>query len=267
MASAPRPPRIDEAQARHALVQTGRRLYVRGYIAGGDGNLSLRIGVRTVLTTPTGAHKGYLRPGDLVKTDLGGRTLGRGRPSSELGLHLAVYDLRPDVGAAIHAHPVHAVALSLVGASLDDWILPETVLTLGSVPTTSYATPGTEELPESVRPALARSNAVILARHGSLTVGATLDEAFCRLENLEHTARIVAAARAIGPVQPIPPAQRTRLASIAAQLGLVPLASRVQEPNRRPEEPSPPTADAAAGDTDALVERLAQKVLARLGSA
>lgn len=243
-------------------METGRRLYERGYIAGGDGNLSVRLGARTVLTTPTGAHKGHLRPHELVKTDLGGRTLGRGRPSSELQLHLLVYDLRPDVGAAIHAHPVHAVALSLVGASLDDWILPETVLTLGSVPTATYATPGTEELPASVRPALARSNAMILARHGSLTLGATLHEAFCRLENLEHTARIVAAARAIGPVQSLPPEQRTRLASIAAQLGLVPLAGRLQ-PDGAPPPVQPDGTPSIAPD---MVERVVERVLARLGS-
>ncbi len=221
-----------EDSLRRGICEIGQRLYERGYIAGGDGNISVRLDGRTLLATPTGAHKGRLRAEDLVRTDLGGRPLGRGRPSSEMRLHVLVYEQRPDITAVLHAHPVHAVALSLVGASLNDWVLPETVLTLGSVPTAQYATPGTDELPHSVQPELPGSNAIILARHGTLTLGRSLEEAFDRLENLEHTARILAAARAMGPVEPLDEAQRARLVTMASQLGLQAVPRALAAPGR-----------------------------------
>ena len=146
--------------------------------------------------------------------------MGRGVPSSELRMHLLVYRVRPDVAAAVHAHPVHAVALSLVGVSLAGCLLPETVLSLGSVPTAGYATPTTEEVPESLRHLLEKSNAIVLARHGTLTLGADLTQAYNRLESLEHTAHITAVARAIGPVSVLSQQERQRLEDAARALGI-----------------------------------------------
>jgi L-fuculose-phosphate aldolase len=212
-----------ERALRDELVQLGRRMYERGYIAGTDGNLSVRFGDRWILTTPSGVHKGMLKPEQIVKCDLQGRPAGPEglRPSSEVRMHTLVYQLRPDVLAAIHGHPVHAVALSLVGVSLAECLLPEPTLALGAIPTASYATPTTEDVPESIRELLTqRYNAIVLARHGTLTLGRALEEAYLRLETLEHSAQITATARAIGATSALPPAEVERIEAIARELGI-----------------------------------------------
>ncbi len=211
-----------EERTRIELVETGRRLYERGFISGTDGNLSVKLGGDMMLTTPSGAHKGTMRPEQIVKCDLSGRSLEEGRkPSSEIRMHVLVYEARPDVAAAVHAHPVHAVALSLVGVSLAECLLPEPALALGPIPTAPYATPTTEDVPESIRELLAnRFNALVLARHGTLTLGRTLEEAYVRLETLEHSARITAVARTMGATSPLPAAEVERIERIARDFGI-----------------------------------------------
>lgn len=213
----------EERHLREELVELGRRMYERSYIAGTDGNLSVRLGDRWILTTPSGVHKGLMQPDQIVKVDLQGRPAGAEgrRPSSEIRMHTLVYQLRPDVLAAIHGHPIHAVALSLVGVSLAECLLPEPTLALGAIPTATYATPTTEDVPDSIRELVAqRYNAIVLARHGTLTLGRTLEEAYLRLETLEHSAQITATARAIGSTSALPPAEVARIESIAREFGI-----------------------------------------------
>lgn len=210
-----------ERTLRLDLVEVGKRLYERGFIAGTDGNLSVRLGSESMLTTPSGVHKGMLRPEQIVKCDLEGNTTDERKPSSEIRMHVLVYLARPEVSAAVHAHPVHSVALSLVGVNLAECLLPEAALALGSIPTAPYATPTTDDVPDSIQELLCQSfNALILARHGTLTLGRTLEEAFIRLETVEHTARITAVARSIGPTYALPPAEVSRIESIALALGI-----------------------------------------------
>jgi len=210
-----------EQELRLELVEVGRRLYERGFIAGTDGNLSVRLGADRMLTTPSGVHKGMLRPEQIVTCDLEGRPVDDRRPSSEIRMHVLVYQARPDVSAAIHAHPVHSVALSLVGVSLAECLLPEPALALGSIPTAPYATPTTEDVPSSIRELLSqRYNALILARHGTLTLGRTLEEAVLRLETVEHTAKITAVARSIGATSALPAEEVERIEAIARDLGI-----------------------------------------------
>src|SRR5437762_9516267 len=153
------------------MVEMGRRLYARALINGGEGNLSCRLGPRRLLCTPAGVNKGFLSEDELVVTDLEGESLHElRRPSSELLLHLACYEERQDCLAVVHAHPPHAVALTLAGEELVP-CMPEAVTALGEVPTARYATPGTALVADSVRPFVGSAEVVLMERHGALCLG------------------------------------------------------------------------------------------------
>lgn len=199
------------------MVAAGRLLYERGLIVAGDGNISARLEAERILMTPAGLCKGRLAPHDLVETDLQGTLLhgtpGR-RPSTERILHLMVYQARPDVQAVVHAHPPTAVAATLAGVGMDTEWLPETVLTLGTIPTAPYALTGTREMFEAVEPLLPDHNAMLLSHHGALTLGRSIQEALDRMEQVEHSARILLAARQFGPLQPLPPERLAQLRAL-----------------------------------------------------
>jgi L-fuculose-phosphate aldolase len=211
--------RMTEFEHRRHLVEICRRMYRQGTIAAADGNVSVRLGTDRVLVTPSGMHKGYLDEQDLVVTDLHGKKLsGKRNPSSEFLLHEVMYAERPDVAAVVHAHPPITVALALAGVDLTECVLSETCLALGPVPTVPYSTPTTREVPDMLRRFGRKANAMIMDRHGSITVGRTLDEAYNRLEALEHASKIIHAAHLIRPVTPLPPEQEAKLRALAAQL-------------------------------------------------
>jgi L-fuculose-phosphate aldolase len=199
--------------AARQIVECCRRLWDAGLIAGADGNVSVRLGPDRILVTPSALLKCELKPGDLIEVDLAGRSRsgggGRGsrRPSSELDLHLRVYRRRPDCGAVVHAHPPSATAFAVVGETLPADVLPELILYLGPVPLVPYAMTGTPALGDAVEPFLAEHLAVLLANHGAVTWGADLAIARVRMESLEHSARILLAARALGQVQRLAPEQ------------------------------------------------------------
>lgn len=201
----------DAADLRRELVEICRRAYQRGMISGTDGNLSARLSEDRVLVTPAGANKGYLEPGDLVEVDLDGRAVAGGRPSTEVLLHTAVYRHRPDAGGVVHAHPPSCVALTLAKIGMDAPVIPEIVGALGAVPTAPYATPGTPDLPKSFIPLLDGHDAILLERHGSLTLAATLTDAMNRLEMIEHAATILVRAHSIGLVTPMTDAEARAL--------------------------------------------------------
>ncbi len=209
------------AQVKKDIVRICRTMAERGFVAATDGNVSVRRGDRLVIT-PSGVNKGFLIDDDLIETDLAGRvTSGAGRPSSEIRMHLLVYALRDDVGAVVHAHPPLATAFSLAGVSLARCILPEVVMTLGAIPTTDYATPSTEEVPEVIREPIRRFDAMILARHGTLTVGPDLMSAYNKLEKVEHTAHVTLAARTLGGADTLPVEEIDRLTAMGRDLGLL----------------------------------------------
>jgi L-fuculose-phosphate aldolase len=202
--------RVSEHELRQEVLRVGRLLWERGFVAATDGNLSVRLGSNRLLVTASGLSKGFLSADDLVVIDGDGEPLpayrGRGRrASSEIAMHLEVYRQRPDVNAVVHAHPPLAVAFSIAGVSLARCVIPEVIVTLGGIPTTGYATPGTAEVPASIRQAIREYDAIVMAHHGSLTVGRTLWEAYLRLEKVEHTAQITLAAQQLGRVQMLSP--------------------------------------------------------------
>ncbi len=201
-----------EPELRAELVEHSRRLYDEGYVTSTDGNLSVRMGGDLFLVTPSGRSKRSVRSEEILKVDFQGRLVdGDGRPTTELPMHLAAYRVRPEVRAVIHAHPTHAIALSLAGVQLAGCMLPEVILDLGTIPTAPYATPGSLAAGDVVAAGLRTASALILDRHGSLTVGRDLLEAYHRLERMEHAAKISHLARQLGDWKTLTPAQMEEL--------------------------------------------------------
>jgi L-fuculose-phosphate aldolase len=183
------------------VVRCCRALWERGLIAGGDGNVSVRLAPDRLLVTPSRVLKGELEVGDLVEVDLAGRPVaGCRKASTELDLHLRVYRRRPDCGAVVHAHPPSATGFAVAGEAIPEDVLPEVTLLMGDVPVVPYAASGTPALGDAVEPFLTGRDAVLLANHGALTWGGDLAQARIRMESLEHGARILLAARSLGRV-------------------------------------------------------------------
>ena len=201
------------------IVTVGARLWQRGMIAGSDGNISARSGDKRILITPAGEAKGDLDPNRLITVDLDGRQLaGDGSPSSELPMHLAVYKKRPEITACVHSHAPHATAFAAAGVEPAPNVLPEVALTIGRIPVTPFAFPGTEAVAESLAPFIDEHVAFLLGNHGLLTIGRSLEEAYRRHEVVEHYAQILIAARQIGSVKEIPQAAVTRLEGLRRRI-------------------------------------------------
>jgi L-fuculose-phosphate aldolase len=188
-----------ESELRRQICRAGRSMYERGLVVACEGNLSVRVDPEHILVTPTGVCKGQLAPRDLLVTDLNGIvTRGSGRPSSELLMHLLFYRRRPDVYAVCHAHPPTATGFAVAGRALDEAVLPEVVVNLGTIPLASYGTPGTYELCESLEPLVATHDAILLQNHGVVTCGQDLTSAYQRLETIEQFAQILLTAHSLG---------------------------------------------------------------------
>jgi len=222
--------RQEEAELRAEVVRICRLLWEKGFVAASDGNVSVRFGRDRLIATPSGFSKGFLLATDLLLCDLQGevryssqQARGKCRPSSELLLHLEVYQQRPDVRAVVHAHPPTAIAFTIAGISLAQCVLPEVIVNLGSVPTTAYATPSSAEGADVVRELIRGHDALILDRHGSVTVGPTLFEAYMKLEKVEHLAKVTLAARQLGRVGLLPQDEVKKLVEMRRdKLGLPP---------------------------------------------
>jgi L-fuculose-phosphate aldolase len=217
--------RVTEHELRQDMVRVGRLMWERGYVVATDGNLSARLSSDRLLVTPTGLSKGFLSADDPLVIRLDGEPVSpfthRGRdwkPSSEILMHLQVYHRRPDVNAVVHAHPPLATAFSIAGVSLARCVLPEVIVALGGIPTAEYATPGTLEVPKTIDRFIQDYDAIILAHHGSLTLGKTLWEAYLRLEKVEHTAQITLAAQQLGRVSTLSPQAVDRLTEMRREL-------------------------------------------------
>ena len=172
------------------ICEIGYRLYSHELICGYEGNISLRVSNSEIWATPSGVCKGFLTEDMLVCVDINGVLLNNKKPSSEIKMHLKVYQERHDIMAVVHAHPVYAGAYAAAGKALDRYYMTENIITLGKVPLAKYAAPSTEEVPDSVAPFLKDYRAVLLANHGALTWGKTLDEAYFLMESVETAAKI-----------------------------------------------------------------------------
>ena len=213
-------------QIKKQICDIGRRMYDREFVAANDGNISIRISENEVWTTPTGVSKGFMTPDMMVKVDLNGKVLeGRLKPSSELKMHIKVYKERPDVKSVVHAHPLTATALATAGIPLDKALLPEAIITLGIVPVSQYATPSTEEVPESIAKYLKDYNAVLLANHGALTWGRDIFEAYYRMETVEFYSKIVLTTKLIGHANELPCNKVGDLLEIREKMGMTGVTS------------------------------------------
>lgn len=210
-----------EEQVRADIVEIGRRLWQRGYVASNDGNISVRLDDARLITTPKSVSKGFMTPDMLVVTDLAGRKIAGDRdPSSELKMHLQVYRDRPDARAVVHAHPPTATGFAVAGIPLDRAVLAEVVTTLGSIPIADYATPSTDELPAACSKYLKAHDGLLLANHGALAIGPDLFTAYHRMETIEHFARISLVTRTLGREHLLSREEVNRLQGLRGMYGI-----------------------------------------------
>ena len=210
---------LGEQEAREAIVATGRRLYERRILASIEGNMSIRLDGDRIVATPSGINKGFMRDDDMVVTDLEGNPEGGGKPSSEMLMHLAIYRERGDLEAIVHAHPTVATGYAVAGRNLPAAVLAEIVTTLGCIPIAPYGTPSTDELADAVVGPIRNYDALLLANHGALTAGSSLEQAEERMYQLEHFAEVSLVAEMLGGPRAFSPEEVARLSALREQAG------------------------------------------------
>lgn len=177
----------------------GALLHKRHYVSGCDGNLSVRLGQEYVLTTPTGFSKAFMKPQEMVVVDFDGNKVdGFCEPTSEIGMHLAIYKARSDINAVVHAHPCVSTGFASAGIAMTDAVCSELVSVLGEVPLAPYAPSGTKELVEALEPLIIDHHAILMENHGVVTYADTLEHAYLKMETVEHCARILLTTRLLG---------------------------------------------------------------------
>lgn len=251
-----------EERLRADIVEIGRRIYDRGFVASNDGNISVRLDGDRLLTTPTGVSKGFMTPDMMVTTDLTGQKLtGDREPSSEILMHLAVYELRPEITAVVHAHPPTATGFAVAGIPLDRAVLAEVVTTLGSIPIAEYGTPSTSELADAVRRHIRAHDGLLLANHGALTVAHGLFPAYYKMETVEHFARISLVARQLGRERLLSREEVNRLQDLRDRYGIAapapicpPETTETTETTETNDDPSCQVLDAPSQPGARLVE-------------
>ncbi len=244
------------------IVEVGKRMYQRGYVASNDGNISARLDENKFLVTPTGVSKGFMKPEDLIVVNIDGKVLsGMKKPSSEVFMHLQVYKDRPDVNSVCHAHPPYATGFAVAGVPLDKCILPEVIITLGSIPLIEYGTPGTEELYRPVTKLLKDYDAFLLANHGALTVGSDVINAYHKMETVEHFAQIAFVSMQLGYQNTLSKEQVEKLKDQREKFGIKTTVGCVSS-----EEDSGPIAKTEQSKVmnDELIKKLTDEVLKQI---
>lgn len=214
-----------EWELRQEMCEIGRRIWMKGFCAGNEGNHSARLSDQRLLCTPTGISKGFLSPQDICVVDLEGNQVEANRQdrtrTSEILLHLAIYKKRPDVNAVVHSHPPHATAFAIADIPLPEGIHPEAEVFLGKVQTAKYATPSTQALPDSIVALISSdTNTVLMGNHGSVSFSRSLIDAYYRLEILDAYCHILLLTKQLGRVNTLSPGQMIELLQIKQKLGL-----------------------------------------------
>jgi len=233
-----------EEQIRADIVEAGRRLYMRGFVASNDGNISARLDDKRLVTTPKSVSKGFMTPDMMVVVDYAGKKIAGDRdPSSELPMHLEIYRQRPDINAVVHAQPPTATGFAVAGIPLTRAVLAEVVTTLGSIPIAEYGTPSTAELPDAVRKYIKAHDGMLLSKHGAVTCGNSVMNAHFKMETIEHFAKISLVARMLGRENLLSREEVERLQGLRGMYGIA--------------SPAPVCADPAeAGLNEALCQVL-----------
>ncbi len=212
---------INEQEQRAAIVEIGRIVWEKGWVAANDGNFSVRLDEQRILATPTNISKGRMKADDLIVCDLEGRKLsGTRERTSEILMHLTIYRHRPDVQAVAHAHTPISTGFAAAGRALNLALLPEVVVNLGCVPLAAYGLPGTPALSEQILPFVPSYNAILLANHGLVTYGDDLWQAYYRMETVEHLARIQLVAELAGGPKLLPKEEVTKLIGARERYGV-----------------------------------------------
>jgi L-fuculose-phosphate aldolase len=206
---------------RQEMVRYSRRLHAAGWVANHDGNLSARLRPGRFLCTPTATSKADVDAGNLLEVDeRGARVAGAARPFGEIGLHLTVYRARPEVTAVVHAHPPHATALAASGNNLIERpFIDEAVVSLGPrIPLVPFAPPGPAAC-EALGRVAGEVDVALLGGHGVIAWGTSLEQAYLRMELVEHLARIAILSLPAGGVRPLPDAALGPLLESRAKAG------------------------------------------------
>lgn len=214
---------FDELRIKKQICDIGKRIYNRNMVAANDGNISVKLNDNEFLCTPTGVSKGFMTPKYICKVDAKGNVIeaSKGfRPSSEIKMHMRIYEKRPDVGAVVHAHPVYATSFAIAGIPLTQPIMPEAVITLGSVPIAEYGTPSTMEIPDNVEKYLQSYDAVLLENHGALTWSSDLLSAYMKMESVEFYAQLLYQSKMLGGPQEFDEETVKKLYEIRRKMGI-----------------------------------------------
>jgi len=213
--------RVSEWKIKEQMCDIGRRIWIKGFCAGNEGNHSYRISENRILCTPTGISKGNLKPDDICTVDLEGKQVaGNRKRTSEILLHLEIYKARPDVKAVIHSHPPHATAFAVAGVDLPTCIHPEAEVFLGAVKTAKYVTPGDKRLGESILPYVKDSNTIILQNHGTVCYDSDLEQCYYKLEIVDAYARILILAKQVGSIRPLTGGEMKELLELKGRFGM-----------------------------------------------
>ena len=213
----------NEYEIKKQICEIGKRIYDRNMVAANDGNISVKLNDNEFLCTPTGVSKGFMTPDFICKVDRDGKVLqanGNFRPSSEIKMHMRVYQERPDVNAVVHAHPMYATAFAIAGIPLTQPIMPEAVIALGCVPIAKYGRPSTMEIPDAVSEYVQYFDAVLLENHGALTYSDSLENAYYKMESTEFYAQLLYLSRQLGGPKEFTPQQVEDLYEIRRQFGM-----------------------------------------------
>ena len=199
------------------FIEICHRVEAKGFVAATDGNISARLPDGNILVTPASLNKGFVGAGDLVEVSPDGvHVNGKGKPSSEMDIHLAIYKSRPDVNAVVHCHPVYATAFATARIPLTECLFPEVIVGLGAIPLAPYATPSTKEVVESIAPYVKTADAILLSNHGVVTYGKNLWDAYFKMEKVEQSAHIQYAARMLGGEKVLSANEVAKLRAISA---------------------------------------------------
>ena len=192
-------------ELRQDIVDVGKLVFQKGWVAANDGNISVRLDDQSVLCTPTSICKGMMSVEDLIVCDLDGNKVeGRRERTSEIAMHATIYRMRPDIQSVLHAHPPVATGFAVAGRALDLALLPEVIISLGCVPLADYGLPGTPALTEGMLSLIPKYDAILMANHGAVAYGENVYQAFQRMETVEHFARITLVAELLGGARALP---------------------------------------------------------------
>jgi L-fuculose-phosphate aldolase len=211
---------VNEFKIKEQICEIGRRLYAKGFAAANDGNITVRLNDKEILCTPTMVSKGFMKPEDICKVDYQGNQLaGTRKRSSEVLLHLTAYKLNPEINAVVHCHPPHATAFAVAHEPIPKCILPEVEVFLGEVPIAKYETPGNQDFANTIAPYVKDCNTVLLANHGTVTFGPTLENAYFNTEIIDAYCRILILSRLLGRVNYFSEQKTRELLALKKRLG------------------------------------------------